>query len=94
MLEIHVRVTGELDEAATLQVVNEVRARTTPDTALVVVSLAEATEVHWDALCRLERATTLWRAACLTVVLEGARPSLRALLAAVDCLASVRLAPA
>ena len=79
-----VRHSGELDVSATRRLVEEVRERTTSDTALIVVSLTNATAVHWDALCGLARATQLWRAAHRSVVLRGMRPSLRAALASVD----------
>jgi hypothetical protein len=79
-----VRHNGELDEPATRRLVEEVRERTTSETALIVLSLTNATAVHWDALCGLARATQVWRAAHRSVILKGARPSLRAALASVD----------
>jgi anti-anti-sigma regulatory factor len=78
-----VRHSGELDESASRHLVERVRERTTRDTTLIVVSLSGATEVHWNALHRLARALRSWRA-CRKVVLKGARPSLRALLASAD----------
>jgi hypothetical protein len=79
-----VRHSGELDESATRHLVDEVRDRTTSETALIVVSLADATAVHWNALCNLARAAQVWRAGHRSVVVKGARPSLRAALASVD----------
>ena len=78
-----VRHDGERDESATRYLVESVRERTTSDTALIVVSLSGATDVHWNALCRLARAVRSWRAS-RKVVLRGARPSLRAVLASAD----------
>jgi hypothetical protein len=85
-----VRVIGELDEGATRRMEDDVRRQATGDTALIVVSLSRATSVRWDAVCRLARAVAGWRAACLDVVVEVARPSLQSLLASVDGLAAAQ----
>jgi len=79
-----VQHTGELDESATRHLVDEVRERTTSETALIVVSLADATAVHWNALCNLARAAQVWRSGHRSVVVKAARPSLRAALASAD----------
>jgi hypothetical protein len=52
-------------------------------TFLIIISLAGAREIHWDALCRLERAADAWRARSHTVVFETSTPKQRALLASV-----------
>jgi hypothetical protein len=49
-----------------------------------VVSLAETTSVHWNALCALARAAQVWRSAAYDVVVKEARPSLRAMLHSAD----------
>lgn len=76
-----VRIVGTLDETATQRAVEHVRRRATRETTLVIVSLTAATDVRWSALCRLARAVRAWRAACLNVVVETARPSVRELFA-------------
>lgn len=83
-----VDVTGELDESLTRRIVTDVGAKATDETALIVVSLAGATTVHWDALCSLGRAADAWRTAWRRVVVRGMRPSLRAVLATVDGIGS------
>jgi anti-anti-sigma regulatory factor len=85
-----VRVIGELDDRATQRVEDDVRRQATGDTTLIVVSLARATSVRWDAVCRLGRAVAAWRAACVDVVVEVASPRLQTLLASVDGLSGAR----
>lgn len=81
---IVVRASGELDRPATQRLLCDVQSRVTPHTELIVVSLAETTSVHWNALCALARAAQVWRSAAYDVVVKEARPSLRAMLHSAD----------
>jgi hypothetical protein len=79
---VSVRACDRLDAPESRRLVEEVRARALAGmTFLIVISLAGAREIHWDALCRLERAADAWRARSHTVVFETATPKQRALLA-------------
>jgi hypothetical protein len=79
-----VRACGELDQMASRRLIDDVRSRITERTSLVVVSLAETTGVHWNALCILGRAAQSWRTSMRNVVVNEARPSLRAMLTNID----------
>jgi anti-anti-sigma regulatory factor len=81
-------VTGELDETLTRRIVSDVSRHATHETTLIVVSLAGATKVRWNALCSLGRAAESWRTAFRGVVVRGTRPSLCAVLATVDGIGS------
>jgi anti-anti-sigma factor len=79
-----VRASGELDGFATHRLLDDVRSQVTPNTEVIVVSLADTTSVRWNALCTLVRAAQTWRARRFAFVLEAARPSVRAMLATVE----------
>jgi anti-anti-sigma regulatory factor len=78
---LNLSIEGELDETAANHIVRAVRERANPETRLILLSLAGATAVRWNALCRLNRALDLWRSAYGTVVVRDSRPSLRSALA-------------
>jgi hypothetical protein len=81
---VSVRASVRLDEPESRRLVEEVRTRALAGmTFLIVISLASAREIHWDALCRLERAADAWRSRSHTVVFETSTPKQRALLASV-----------
>jgi hypothetical protein len=81
---VSVRACDRLDEPESRRLVEEVRTRALAGmTFLIIISLASAREIHWDALCRLERAADAWRARSHTVVFETSTPKQRALLASV-----------
>jgi ABC-type transporter Mla MlaB component len=88
---VMVRACGELDQSASRRLVADVRSRLTEKTSLVVVSLAETTGVHWNALCLLGHVAKTWRTAMRNVVVHEARPSLRAMLTSIDGLDALPL---
>jgi anti-anti-sigma regulatory factor len=79
-----VRARGELDREASHRLVDDVRSQLDEKTSLVVVSLAETTGVHWNALCLLGRAAKKWRTSMRKVIVHDARPSLRSMLSSID----------
>jgi anti-anti-sigma regulatory factor len=81
---LNLSVEGELDETAAHDVALALWERATGETRLIVLSLADATDVRWSALCRLGRALGAWRRVYGEVVVRDPRPSLRATLAQVD----------
>jgi anti-anti-sigma regulatory factor len=81
---LNLSVEGALDETAARDAARAVSERANGETRLIVLSLANATEVRWNALCRLGRAVGTWRRAYGEVIVRDPRPSLRAALAQVD----------
>ncbi len=89
METIFVSCGSTLDQGATVKLIAEVAQQRSGETQVVVVSLADARDLHWGALCRLARAVRCWRAASHGVVIEtSARPSQRSLLAAAGVFAA------
>jgi hypothetical protein len=81
---VSVQACDRLDAPESHRLVEEVRTRALAGmTFFIIISLAGAREIHWDALCRLERAADAWRARSHTVVFETSTPKQRALLASV-----------
>ena len=91
---VTVSARGTLDESETHRLVDEVWDRTTGETAVIVISLVDATDVHWNALCRLARAAAGWRAARRSVVVHARVPRYRALFASVEGFGALQAAPA